>query len=467
MRALHRAPWPQPVVVLVLGLSGFLASTARAREPEDTGAAAKPVVVASGVADARLESFDRLMTEFLTENKMPGASLAVARNGRLVYARGFGFGDVEAKTPVQPDSLFRIASISKPITAAAIMQLVERGKLKLDDHLVDLLDVRHEGKPVPPGDPRLKDVTVRHLLQHRGGWDRDKSFDPMFRSVKFAKELGAEPPANSWQVITAMWSRPLDFEPGERYSYCNYGYCLLGRIIEKVSGMPYDTYVHKEILEPLGIDSMRIGKTLIEGRAPGEVRYVMGDNGRKKEGPAVLGPTLGEPIAMPYGGWYLEAMDAHGAWIASAPDLVRFASAFDAPRFGTILNAASVETMFSRPDGRAGHKADGTPEATYYACGWHVRDKQPNNGMNTWHNGYLDGATCLLVRRHDGLAWAVLFNSDTGSNGKSAAVAIDALVHKVANAVKEWPEKDLFAEMASSRKQGRPAGVSGVKAGGN
>ncbi len=139
----------------------------------------------------------------------------MARNGHLVYARGFGLGDVEAKTPVQPDSLFRIASISKPITAAAIMQLVERGKLKLDDHLVDLLDVRHERKPVPPGDPRLKDVTVRHLLQHRGGWDRDKSFDPMFRSVKLAKELGAEPPANSWQVITAMWSRPLDFEPGE------------------------------------------------------------------------------------------------------------------------------------------------------------------------------------------------------------------------------------------------------------
>ncbi|WP_406699158.1 serine hydrolase domain-containing protein [Singulisphaera sp. Ch08] len=437
-----RPTYPSPgSVAMAVSLLTLIGSTAMAREPEE---AAKALVVTTGIADVRLESFDRLMTKFLTENKLPGASLAVARNGRLIYARGFGLSDVEAKTPVQPDSLFRIASISKPITAAAVIQLVERGKLKLDDHLVDLLDVRHKGKPVPPGDPRLKDVTVRHLLQHRGGWDRDKSFDPMFRSVMFAKELGTEPPATSWQVITAMWSRPLDFAPGERYSYCNYGYCLLGRIIEKVSGLPYEAYVRKEILEPLGIDSMRIGKTLIEDRAPGEVRYVVGAKGRKKQGPAVLGPSLGEPIAMPYGGWYLEAMDAHGAWLASASDLVRFAAAFDAPRLGTLLNESSVRTMFARPEGSAGHKADGTPTSTYYACGWHVRDKQPGDGMNTWHTGSLDGATCLLVRRHDGLSWAVLFNSDSGSNGKSAAATIDPLIHQAANAVKEWPNKDMF-----------------------
>ncbi|AGA28586.1 serine hydrolase domain-containing protein [Singulisphaera acidiphila] len=448
MRVPHPLLWP--VVTMAASL---LASLASAHEPENNHApATEPLVVATGIADVRLASFDRLMTKFLTENKLPGASLAVARNGQLVYARGFGLGDVEAKTPVEPDSLFRIASISKPITAAAVLQLIERGKLKLDAPLVDLLDVRHEGKPVPPGDPRLKDVTVRHLLQHRGGWDRDKSFDPMFRSVKFANELGTMPPATSWQVITAMWSRPLDFAPGERNSYSNYGYCLLGRIIEQVSGMPYEAYVRKEILEPLAIDSMRIGKTLIEERAPGEVRYVMGESRKKKQGPAVLGPSLGEPIAMPYGGWYLEAMDAHGAWLASAPALVRFASAFDAPQFGTILNESSIQTMFTRPEGRAGHKADGTPTTVYYACGWNVRTDQPGGGMNTWHGGYLDGSASLLVRRHDGLTWAVLFNSDTGSNGKSAAVTIDPLIHQAANAVKEWPIKDLFLSKITSRK---------------
>ncbi len=209
---------------------------------------------------------------------------------------------------------------------------------------------------------------------------------------------------------------------------------------------------------------MRIGKTLIEG-APGEVRYVDGRQRPQEEGRRSSAPPWASRSRCP------TAAGTSKRWTPTAPGSPPpptwsgSATAFDAPRFGTILNAASVETMFSRPDGRAGHKADGTPEATYYACGWHVRDKQPNNGMNTWHNGYLDGATCLLVRRHDGLAWAVLFNSDTGSNGKSAAVAIDSLVHKAANAVKEWPEKDLFAEIASSRKQGRPTGVSGVKAG--
>jgi len=406
-------------------------------------------VVATGLADPRLASFDRLMTSFLAENHMPGAALAVSKNGRLVYARGFGLSDPEAGTPVQPDSLFRIASLSKPITAAAVLQLVERGKLGLDDRLVDLIEVKRNGELVPPGDPRLKEVTVRHLLQHRGGWDRDKSFDPMFRSLKFARELGVEPPAPPWTIITAMWSRPLDFDPGERYHYSNYGYCLLGRIIEKVSGRPYDDYIRHEILKPLAIDSMRIGRTRAEERAPGEVRYVMGDNGRKKKGPSVIGPAFEELVAMPYGGWFLEAMDSHGAWLASAPDLLRFAAAFDTPRLGTILNEASVKTMFARPEGRAGHQADGSPAETYYACGWHVRDKQPGNTMNTWHNGYLDGATSLLVRRHDGLAWAVLFNSDTAANGKSAATIIDPLIHRAANAVKEWPDNDLFQKQTS------------------
>src|SRR6185312_12807281 len=100
---------------------------------------------ATGLEDPRLASFDRLMTRFCKENKIPGAALAVAQGSRLVYARGFGLADVEQHEPARPRSLFRIASISKPFTAAAVLQLVERGKLKLDQPVVDLLDVRLDG----------------------------------------------------------------------------------------------------------------------------------------------------------------------------------------------------------------------------------------------------------------------------------------------------------------------------------
>src|SRR5262249_47998282 len=158
-------------------------------------------------------------------NKVPGAALAVVRHGRLVYARGFGYADQEKHRPVQPQSLFRIASISKPFTATAIMQLIERGKLRLDDRVVDILhrDPRYH---IHDNRPFWKKVTVRQLLQHTGGWDRQQSFDPQFRSVLIAKEEHVAPPAMPAQIIQYMLDRPLDFEPGTRSAYSNFGYCL-------------------------------------------------------------------------------------------------------------------------------------------------------------------------------------------------------------------------------------------------
>jgi N-acyl-D-amino-acid deacylase len=126
----------------------------------------------TGRADPRLASFDRLMTRFMRKHRIPGAALAVAHNGRMVYARGFGFADRDDKQPVQPDSLFRIASVSKPLTAVAVLQLIERGHLKFDDPVFEILKLQ---RPARRFDARWKKVTILHLLQHRGGWDRDKA----------------------------------------------------------------------------------------------------------------------------------------------------------------------------------------------------------------------------------------------------------------------------------------------------
>lgn len=419
------------VVGLVAGLAGALLL------PASRALHAAERVPVTGRGDPRLASFDRLMTKFMAENKVTGAALAVARRGRLVYARGFGYADVETKEPVRPRSLFRIASVSKPFTSAAVLQLIERGKLSMDDRVVDVLSVRPnpQAEPIAPADARLRQVTIRLLLQHRGGWDRDKSFDPMFRPIRIAREFGAEPPAGPGLILASMWKRPLDFNPGERYVYSNFGYCVLGRVIEKVSGQSYEAYVRKEVLGPLGIHTMQIGKTLESGRAPNEVRYYVG--GKEKTARAVLGPKRGEQVPLPYGGWYLEAMDAHGGWIASAPNLVRFASAL-APGHH-LLKPPTIKMMFARPEGRAGHTAKGAPKPVYYACGWQVRELGGGR-RNTWHSGYLDGTTSLLVRRFDGLDWAVLFNSDTTADGKNPTNEIDPLIHDAADEVKEWPE---------------------------
>ena len=394
-------------------------------------------LVMTGPEDPRLASFDRLIISFVEAHKVPGAALAVARDGQLVYARGFGYADVEAQQPVQPNSLFRIASVSKPFTSAAIMQLVQAGKLKLSDTWYPILGLHPRNDQHM--DPRLRQITILELLEHRGGWDRDKSFDPMFRSVLIAKTLGGRPPADQEQIIQYMLGQPLDFDPGQRYAYSNFGYCILGQVIHKVSHEPYEQYVRQHVLAPLGIHNMRLGRSLPRYRAAGEVKYY-----GKGMGSSVFAENLGQKVPWCYGGWDIEAMDAHGGWIASAVDLVRFGAAFDHPEHSKILSARAIEETFARPPGEAGMDK-GKLAVVFYGCGWSVREVGGGK-INTWHTGLLDGTSTLLVRRSDRLTWAVLFNASEDPQGKNLANQIDPLVHQAADEVKRWPDKDLFAE---------------------
>jgi N-acyl-D-amino-acid deacylase len=411
----------------------FIPSTAQ--EPKK----AKPIPI-TGQANPDLASFDEMMLAFMAKQHVPGAALAVTKDGMLVYARGFGMADHAG--PVVPRALFRVASISKPITAAAIMKLIEEGKLKLDTRVFAILKLQAFLPKGRKRDPRLKDITVRELLHHTGGWDRDKSFDPMFRSVEIAQALKGPPPAQPDQIIRYMLGQPLDFTPGERYAYSNFGYCVLGRIIEKVSGESYEEYVKKHILAPLGIQATRLGKTLPKGRARLEVTY---HDEKSRTGPSVFAANLGKQVPLPYGAWCLEAMDAHGGWISSAVDLVRFASAFDKPEQCKILTKQSIATMFARPEGAAGYNAKGKPRADYYACGWEVRSAGKGKA-NQWHSGALDGTATTLVRRHDGLCWAVLFNVRANLQGKDLIALIDGQVHGAADKVQRWPKRPAKAK---------------------
>ena len=389
----------------------------------------------SGTDQAELASFDELMTTFVREQQVPGAALAVTKDSRLVYARGFGLADRQRQQPVQPTALFRIASISKPVTAVAVLQLVERKKLTLNAGVCDVLALPE------PSDARWKQITILHLLQHTGGWDRDKAFDPMFRSVLIARALKVPPPAEPRHIIQYMVGQPLDFDPGSRYAYSNFGFCLLGRVIERVAGIAYERYVQQEVLAPLGVRRMRLGKTLPAERVGDEVVYYGHGNA-----PAVVG-AIGTLVPWPYGAWFLEAMDAHGGWIASAVDLVRFASAFDVPQACPILRPESIATMFGRPEGAAGYEVGGKPKVAYYGCGWQVRTLRREGEINTWHTGSLDGTSTLLVRRYDGKNWAVLFNTRNAPDGHRLADKIDHLLHQAADRVRSWPTTDQFPQL--------------------
>ncbi|MEM7231750.1 MAG: serine hydrolase [Planctomycetota bacterium] len=392
-----------------------------------------PWNVASDEGDERFESYDREISAFLSEHRTPGASIAVGHRGKVAFARGYGYADLAKREPVNPASLFRIASISKPITAVAILQLVEREKLTLDARWLEVLDHSKEIEEAGDAfDPRLRNITIRHLLQHRSGWDRRVSFDAMFKAVDFAKELGVPAPAGPSDVMRAMLRRKLDFDPGHRYAYSNLGYCILGRVIEKVTGVPYEDYVRKEVLAPIGVTAMRCGQTALAHRAYNEVRYY-----HPLRGPSVFQANLGVDVPSPYGAWHLEAMDAHGAWIASATDLTKFASAFDDPDNSPLLSRASIEEMYRRPPGLAGHNEDGSPKERYYSLGWSNRVVE--GGINRWHSGSLPGTATILIRRHDGKNFCALLNARVSPSSAHLGLSNDKLLHRATNAVTEWP----------------------------
>jgi len=385
-----------------------------------------------------LAPFDELVSGFIAKHHVPGASLAVIRDDRLVCAKGYGFADRVKQVPVLPSSTFRIASISKPITATAIMKLVERGELSLDARVFQLLDLKRFVSKKLPIDPRLTRVTVRDLLRHSGGFDRDVSFDPMFSPRKIAKALGITSPPGPWEIIRYMTRRRLDFDPGTKHVYSNFGYLLLGRIVEKVTGATYEQWVRDRVFAPIGVTGVRIGRTAEKHLRPGEVHYY---DGRGLEVRSVLGNTKSK-VPRPYGLWYLESMDAHGGWVTSAVDLARFSAAFAKPEESPLLTADSIEQMFTPPP-FVPVDEHGRAKDSFYGLGWRVRHKSQGRA-NVWHNGNLEGTSTTMVRRYDGTAWVVLFNTDRTKDGTPLTKLIDGDLHQAAAAVTDWPEHDLF-----------------------
>ena len=387
-----------------------------------------PPLPERGDPTMRAGAVDQMMRNFVREHQIPGASLAIMKDGELLYARAFGWADPEAEVAARPESLYRIASISKPITAVAILQLVEEEKLRLDENPFTVIGLdealRQEGR-----DPRLADITIEQLLHHRAGWDRGQSFDPMFVPGRVRKHLGSEGPPTQGQIIRFMLDQPLDHDPGSQYAYSNFGYCLLGRVIEARSGMGYEPYVQQKVLLPLGITTMRMGRSLPDQAWTDEVRYVDG-KGRTRF--AAVDAKRRVSISYAHD---QEVMDAHGGWVATAADLARFAAAFADAGKPALLKPGSVERMWAQPAG--------AKPPVWYGMGWSVRDVGDGR-RNAWHSGLLTGGTStLLVRRHDGYTWAVLFNTDRSrSNGQVLAGQVDPLIHRAVGRVPRWNPED-------------------------
>jgi len=254
---------------------------------------------------------------------------------------------------------------------------------------------------------------------------------------RIATATGVASPPGPREIIRFVMGRPLDLDPGSRYAYSNFGYCVLGRIIEQLSGKSYGAFAEQTILRPAGITRMRLGHSRLADRAPGEVRYYDGAN---RHAASVFAVDKGATVPVAYGAWCIESMDAHGGWLASAVDMARFAASLDAPR-SPFLTAASRAPLYERPAPPVSIDPNGAPAAAYYGMGWMVRPTADGRA-NYWHSGKLDGSSSLLVRRHDGLTWVLNFNSESPSD--SYASMLDGPLHGAADSVRAWPTHDLF-----------------------
>lgn len=320
---------------------------------------------------------------FLKEHGIHGMAIAFGRGGSPGFEAGYGFADAEEREAVTGEHRFRIASLSKPITATAVMMSVEKGLLKLGDRVFGpgsiLGDAYGSALPEP-----VRTITVDHLLTHTcGGWS-NRSNDPMFRNTAMKHEA---------LITSTLANDPLTDPPGTTYAYSNFGYCVLGRILEKVTKLPYETLIRQQVLSRCGVTGMAIAGNTLAGRAAKEVIY-------HDENPE-------RPYSMP-----VARMDAHGGWIATAGDLVRFAS-----QLPELLRTDSLRTMTTPGPGRS------------YARGWSV-----NEVPNWWHSGSLPGSSSIMVHTAKGICWAGLLNGRTEDLGP----ALDRLMWKIGREVKSW-----------------------------
>lgn len=391
------------------------------------------IIPSTGDTFPAFASIDDHMIQFMKLHKVPGAALCIAKGGKVVYTRGFGYADIKQNRLVQPDSLFRIADLSKPLTAAAVLQLAQRRRINLKSNPFVILGYVRQIRR-PDADPRLRDITILHLLQHTAGWAVALSFDPLHEPERIAKAMKISSPPSADAIVEFMLTQPLQFEPGSRYADSNFGYFLLGRIIEKRSGQTYEQYVKKHVLEPLGVTSMRLAGSLPSERALKEVRYY---DTKSESGPALQDSSSSVPTP------YIVDMSVMGAsegWIASAEDLVKFTASLTNPKDDRILNLGMLRRMYSPPDGPPGHNPNGKPKPWFYGCGWYVRPQRELRFHN-WHLADMSGSSALLVHLSNDLSWAVLFNIDrSGTNGNVLDVLIDKTMYRAVAGVTIWPD---------------------------
>ena len=360
--------------------------------------------------------------EFLRQWNLAGMTMSVVKDGKLVYAQGFGYSDVETKQPVTPGQLFRIASVSKLITAVAIMKLVEHKSISLDSKVFGPKAIIKDPVFNTVKDPRLYNITVRHLLAHAGGWSLHYG-DMAFNSLLVLELNGEKGAATMNSYCKFIASRKLHFEPGTRSSYSNMGYMFLTKVIEAVTSQTYEKYVTNEVLKPIGITDMHIGRSYMSERRFNEVKYYESDDNQLVS----CFDGTGRMVPKPYGGNPIELLGPAGGWIASSVELAKL--------------MVMVDGLKSVPDMLPSNLIGQMVENKFFRgpLGW----KTVKDNGDWIRTGSMAGTSAIMKRQSNGFSWVVVLNSSSWK-GPKLPYYVNYMMGKIEHSVKNWPKQDLF-----------------------
>lgn len=369
-----------------------------------------------------MQAFDHVVERFMERWEITGASIAIMKNGRLLYSKGYGWADKEKSVRTDVKHIFRIASLSKLITATGIMKLQEDGLLSLGDPVFGEQGILCDSIFSDIRDKRVRKITVEHLLRHQGGYSI-RAGDPLFCSLGVARQLGIPAPVGLDDMVRYASQTRLRYEPGGSNVYSNLGYVVLTKVIEKVSGMPYEKFIQDSILAPVGCRDMHIGYSLYEKKFPNEVHYYEPSDTE----PAELYDGSGQLVPKCYGGCDMQVLSGAGGWVASPTELMKFITAIDPDDSKPdILTPRSIAYMTEK-------------DKSKYPIGW-----MKTTANDDWsRTGSLSGSSALLKRQHDGYSWVLITNTSSWS-GSHFTRKISAMMKQAMGKVKTWPDRDLF-----------------------
>lgn len=334
------------------------------------GGPAGGAATAEALTPAQTAAIDKIAATVIERKATPSVAIGVAKNGRLVFAKAYGFRNLDDRVPADAETMYGIGSNTKQFTAAAIMMLRDQGKIDVDAPVSRYL----------PGIPHGDEVKLRNLLTHTGGYAE-------YTELPDIDELGARPATNQ-EIIDTVASRPLGFKPGTKWQYSNTGYVILATIVERVSGMSYPDFVRTKIFEPLGMTRTHLGdEQIVEtDRATGYTRFAMGNQEHE--------------LHLDYS-WFSGA----GAIESTVGDLEKWNGAIDR---GTLLSASSREMMHT-----SFKLADGTD--THYGFGLFLQSL-PGGKHLVLHGGDTTGFGSQDARFvEDGIDVIVLTNQEPPS----------------------------------------------------